>query len=65
MESDYLIPLYQRLIDVSQKINSGKKILYQPISVPICSDWDIYLPPFIEMKTPVDRENIILCATYV
>jgi endoglycosylceramidase len=59
MEAEYLIPLYKRLIDVCQQIDSGKKILYQPISVPICSDWDVYFPPFIEMKTPVERENII------
>ena len=59
MESDYLIPLYARLIDACQQINSCKKIFYQPISVPICSDWDIYFPPFIEMKTPLKKENII------
>ena len=59
MESDYLIPLYSRLIDVCQQINPEKKILYQPISVPICSDWDVYFPPFIEMKTPLEKKGII------
>ena len=59
MESEYLIPLYRRLIDACQAVNPHKKILYQPISVPICSDWDIYLPPFIEMKTPLNRKNIV------
>ncbi len=59
MEAEYLIPLYQRLIDVFQQIDPEKKILYQPISVPICSDWDVYFPPFIEMKTPVERANIV------
>jgi endoglycosylceramidase len=59
MESAYLIPLYRRLMDVCQKINPQKKILYQPISVPIGPDWNIYLPPFIAMQTPLKRENII------
>ena len=59
MESEYLVPLYIRLIDICQRINPDKKILYQPLCIPICDDWDLYVPPFIRMKTPVDRENIV------
>ena len=57
MESDYLIPLIQRLMDIIQSISPDKKLLYQPILVND-PDRKIYNPPFIRMKTPVNRKNI-------
>lgn len=59
MSDRFLVPLYIKLIDISQQINPKKKILYQPFCVPICSDWDVYVPPFIRMKVPIQRENIV------
>ena len=59
MESEYLVPLYVRLIDICQAINPEKKILYQPLCIPIGPDWDVYVPPFIRMQTPINRENIV------
>ena len=59
MESAYLVPLYIRLMDVCQQINPQKKILFQPLCIPISPDWKEYLPPFIRMQTPINRKNII------
>ena len=58
MEEKYLIPLYQGLIDECQHINASKKCLYQPLLVND-SDRAIHHPPFVAMKTPINRENIM------
>ncbi len=58
LEKKYLVPLYKHLIDVSQEINPEKKCLYQPILVND-PDRETYHVPFIEMRTPLDRENIL------
>jgi hypothetical protein len=59
MESAYLVPLYIRLIDVCQAINPEKKVFYQPLCIPIGPDWAVYVPPFIQMQTPINRDNIV------
>jgi endoglycosylceramidase len=58
MESAYLIPLYQRLVDACHGISPHKKCLYQAILVNN-PDREIYHPPFISMKTPLKGENIM------
>jgi hypothetical protein len=57
LESLYLVPLFQRLINTSNRIDPKKKCLYQPILVNN-PDRKIYHPPFIRMKTPVTGENV-------
>ena len=57
LESDYLVPLFQRLINTCHRISPGKKCLYQPILVND-PDRKIYHPPFISMKTPVKGDNV-------
>jgi endoglycosylceramidase len=58
MEAEYLVPLYQRLIDACHRISPDKKCLYQAILVNN-PDRKIYHPPFIDMKTPVKGENLM------
>ena len=57
LESEHLIPLIQRLINTSNRINPGKKCMYQPLLVNN-PDREIYHPPFIRMKTPVTGKNV-------
>lgn len=58
VEKDYLIPFLRKMLDESQKINPDKKCLYQPLLVND-EDRKSYPVPFWEMKTPVDRKNIV------
>ena len=58
MESNFLIPLFQRLIDACHEVNPEKKCLYQAILVNN-PDRKIYDPPFIKMQTPVSGKNIM------
>ncbi len=58
VEQDYLVPFLRKMIDESQKINPEKKCLYQPLLVND-DDRKKYLVPFWEMKTPVNRKNIV------
>ena len=58
MESDFLIPLILKIMDEIQQISPDKKLMYQPILVND-PDRKIYNPPFIDMKTPVKRKNIM------
>ncbi|MRX64819.1 cellulase family glycosylhydrolase [Maribacter luteus] len=53
----YLIPLYQRIIDESQKINADKKILLQ--SIFMNKGEGIDNNQYAEITAPINRENII------
>lgn len=53
----YLIPLYQRIIDESQKINPNKKILIQ--SIFMNKGEKIDNNQYAEITSPVHRKNII------
>jgi hypothetical protein len=53
----YLIPLYQRIIDESQKINSKKMILIQ--SVFMNKGEKIDNNQYAEITSPINRKNII------
>ncbi|WP_298365967.1 cellulase family glycosylhydrolase [uncultured Lutibacter sp.] len=53
----YLIPLYQNIIDESQKINADKKILFQ--SIFMNKGEAIDNNQYAEIKTPINRKNII------
>ncbi|AQS94334.1 hypothetical protein BXQ17_09780 [Polaribacter sp. BM10] len=53
----YLIPLYQRIIDASQKINPNKKILFQ--SIFMNKGEKIDNNQYAEISSPLNRENII------
>lgn len=60
LEKDYLVPLYKRLIDESQKINPDKKCKFQPILYRWGSEIQKKnIIPFKEMKANLGRENII------
>jgi hypothetical protein len=53
----YLIPLYQRIIDESQKINPNKKILFQ--SIFMNKGEKIDNNQYAEITSKINRENII------
>ena len=53
----YLIPLYQRIIDESHKINPNKKILFQ--SVFMNKGEKIDNNQYAEISSPINRKNII------
>lgn len=53
----YLIPLYQKIIDASQKINPNKKILLQ--SIFMNKGEKIDNNQYAEITSPIDRKNII------
>nr|WP_298991156.1 cellulase family glycosylhydrolase [uncultured Polaribacter sp.] len=53
----YLIPLYQRIIDESHKINPNKKILFQ--SIFMNKGEKIDNNQYAEITSPINRENII------
>lgn len=53
----YLVPLYQKIIDQSHKINPKKKILFQ--SVFMNKGEKIDNNQYSEIKVPINKENII------
>lgn len=53
----YLIPLYQKIIDESQKINANKKIFFQ--SIFMNKGEGIDNNQYAEMTAPLKRKNII------
>jgi hypothetical protein len=53
----YLIPLYQKIIDESQKINADKKILVQ--SIFMNKGEGIDNNQYAEITAPISRENVI------
>jgi hypothetical protein len=53
----YLVPLYQRIIDESQKINPNKKILFQ--SIFMNKGEKIDNNQYAEITSPIKRKNII------
>ena len=57
-ERDYLVPLYRRLIDEMHAISPDKYAFYQPL---LRDKDDPNRPedPFVEMKTPINRERIV------
>lgn len=57
LTENYLIPLYQKIIDESQKINPDKKILVQ--SIFMNKGEGIDNNQYAEIKAPIKRENII------
>ena len=57
LTNKYLIPLYQKIIDESQKINADKKILFQ--SIFMNKGEKIDNNQYSEITTPIHRKNII------
>ena len=57
LTNKYLIPLYQKIIDESQKINADKMILFQ--SVFMNKGHKIDNNQYSEIKIPINRKNII------
>ncbi|WP_241664770.1 cellulase family glycosylhydrolase [Seonamhaeicola maritimus] len=57
LTKQYLIPLYQKIIYESQKINSNKKILFQ--SIFMNKGEKIDNNQYAEITAPINRENII------
>ncbi|WP_248722467.1 cellulase family glycosylhydrolase [Seonamhaeicola sp. ML3] len=57
LTDNYLIPLYRKIIDESQKINPNKKILLQ--SIFMNKGEAIDNNQYAEITTPVNRKNII------
>jgi hypothetical protein len=57
LTTNYLVPLYQKIIDESQKINADKKILIQ--SIFMNKGEGIDNNQYAEITVPVNRENII------
>ncbi|KEZ94337.1 cellulase family glycosylhydrolase [Nonlabens ulvanivorans] len=57
LTNKYLIPLYQNIIDESQKINAEKMILFQ--SIFMNKGEKIDNNQYSEIKTPINRKNII------
>jgi len=57
LTNKYLIPLYQKIIDESQKINADKMILFQ--SVFMNKGEKIDNNQYAEIKAPINRKNII------
>lgn len=57
LTNKYLIPLYQRIIDESQKINPDKKILIQ--SIFMNKGEKIDNNQYAEITAPVNRKNIV------
>lgn len=53
----HLVPLYQRIIDESQKINADKKVLIQ--SIFMNKGEGIDNNQYAEITAPVDRKNIV------
>lgn len=57
LTNKYLIPLYQRIIDESQKINADKMILFQ--SIFMNKGEKIDNNQYAEITAPINRKNII------
>ena len=57
LTNKYLIPLYQKIIDESQKINPDKMILFQSIFMNKGEKVD--KNQYAEIKSPINRKNII------
>ncbi len=57
LTNKYLIPLYQKIIDESQKINADKMILFQ--SIFMNKGEGIDNNQYAEITSPVNRKNII------
>ncbi|MBC2844679.1 cellulase family glycosylhydrolase [Winogradskyella flava] len=57
LTNTYLIPLYQEIIDESQKINADKMILFQ--SIFMNKGHKIDNNQYSEIKSPINRKNII------
>lgn len=57
LTEQYLIPLYQRIIDESQKINEDKLILFQ--SIFMNKGEGIDNNQYAEITAPLDRKNIV------
>lgn len=57
LTADYLVPLYQKIIDESNKINADKKILIQ--SIFMNKGEGIDNNQYAEIRTPVNRKNVI------
>ena len=57
LTNKYLIPLYQEIIDESQKINPDKMILFQSIFMNKGEKVD--KNQYAEIKSPINRKNII------
>ncbi|WP_417444147.1 cellulase family glycosylhydrolase [Joostella sp.] len=57
LTKDYLIPLYQKIIDESQKINPNKKILVQ--SIFMNKGEGIDNNQYAEITSPINRKNIV------
>jgi hypothetical protein len=57
LTNKYLIPLYQKIIDESQKINADKMILFQ--SIFMNKGQKIDNNQYSEIKAPINRKNII------
>lgn len=57
LTNQYLIPLYQKIIDESQKINADKKILVQ--SIFMNKGEGIDNNQYAEITAPINRKNIV------
>ncbi len=57
-EKKYLVPLFRKLIDELKAISPSKWALYQPL-LKYERDQKPNTSPFIEMKTPIERDHII------
>lgn len=57
LTKNYLIPLYQKIIDESQKINANKKILIQ--SIFMNKGEGIDNNQYAEITTPINRKNVV------
>ena len=57
LTNKYLIPLYQKIIDESQKINPNKMILFQ--SIFMNKGEKVEKNQYAEIKAPINRKNII------
>lgn len=57
LTADYLIPLYQKIIDACHNINPSKKVLVQ--SIFMNKGEGINNNQYAEVKTPIHRENLV------
>ncbi|WP_163397408.1 cellulase family glycosylhydrolase [Flavobacterium fluviatile] len=57
LTAKYLVPLYQKIIDESQKINPNKKVLIQSIFMNKGEGMDNN--QYAEIKAPVNRKNVV------
>ncbi len=57
-ETDYLVPLYRRLIDELHRVDSSKWAFFQPL-LRNNEDRPQHYNPFVAMLTPLDREKVV------